>query len=371
MSNSSISIMDIMLFDNNRIIKIRNKYEHESDLFIPEIIKLDRFEILSGEREYLENLFRSVSSDIKRKWIGDFATDNNKQHIGAWFEIMLYGWLQQIGKVIPEPKVNDALPDFSLNDGKQEIFIEARAITIPDKERERVARHQELFSFLQQVDRKYIIKIEEYTIRTRIKADNITKKVIDWLDNKPENNFEYRDDLGNEFILSATFHPKLKHAIVFGGSEAIWVNPEPLKEPIKKKAKQHRNIREAGHPYIIALFLEPWIYCAEDVITAWFGNTKVIVDINTKEIVKTTIDKSGLHYFDNNIFHKKVSGSLVFKTEFNKVEKRRELFGWYIQNPYADVPIDYNDFPVQDWFQEQSASDSEISMGWSSNPHPS
>jgi hypothetical protein len=75
-----------------------------------------------------------------------------------------------------------------------------------------------------------------------------------------------------------------------------------------------------------------------------------------------------LHFFGRNIFHRTVSGSLVFKAKFNEVKKRRELFAWYIQNPYTNVPIDYSYFPVQAWFEKQKESATEISMGWSRNP---
>jgi hypothetical protein len=250
-----------------------------------------------------------------------------------------------------------------MNTGKQEIFVEARAFVISDQEREKDARQAELFSFLKPVDRKFIVKIERYTTGGRLDADDLVAKVINWLDNNPENDFTYHDEQNNKVVLSATFHPSLKNVGIIGGSEAFWVNPAPLKEPIKKKAKQHKKIRQAGYPYVIALFLEPRIYTAEEITMAWFGNVQVIVDINTNEIVKQTIDKSGLHFFGRDIFYKTVSGSLVFKAKFDEVGKRRELFAWYIQNPYANMPVDYSKFPVQAWFEKQEESATEISMG--------
>jgi len=357
----------MILFDAKQTVKLRQKYGSVPDLFAPEVVKLDRLEFLSEERKYLERLVRSVPQNIQQKWIGDFATVDNGQHIGAWFEIMLYGWLQQIGQVKPEPQVEGNLPDFSINIDNQEIFVEARAFVISDQEREVDARQAELFSFLERIDRKFVIEIKEYTIGGRLDADDLVVKVANWLDNDPENDFTYHDQQDNKAILSATFYPSLKNVGVIRSSEAIWVNPAPLKEPIKKKAKQHKKIRQAGYPYIIALFLEPGIYTAEEITTAWFGNRQVIVDINTNKVVKQTVDKSGLHFFGHDILHKSVSGSLVFKARFNEVEKRRELLAWYIQNPYATIPVDYSKFPVRAWFEKQKESATEISMGWSKN----
>ena len=211
----------MMLFDTKQMIKLRQKYEDVSGLFVPEVIKLDRFEFLIEERKYLEKLAQSVPQNIQQKWVGDFTTADNGQYTGAWFEMMLYGWLQQIGQVRPEPQVEGNLPDFSLKTDKQEIFIEARAFVISDEEREKDARQAELFTFLKQVERKFIIKVEKYTIGGRLDGDDLVAAVTNWLDSNSENDFTYHDQQNNELTLSATFHPSLKNAGVLGGAEAF------------------------------------------------------------------------------------------------------------------------------------------------------
>ncbi len=357
-----------MLFDSDKMKILRKKYRDTPDLFAPEVIKLDRFETLSKEREYLEEILQSVSWRVQKKWLGDFSTANNGQHLSAWFEMMLYGWLDPIGCVHPEPEIEGNLPDFSLKTYEQEIFIEARSVSIEDQSRKKQARHSELFSVIEQTERSFIIVIEKYNVGGRLDVNEILISVTNWLDRNPEKSFNYLDAQNNEIVLSAKYEPNTaKVGVIDASSEAIWVNPEPLKRPIKKKAKQHRGLRHKDHPYIIALFLESWIYTAEEIVRVWFGNTQFVLNMHTPERVRQTIDRSGLHFWGRKIRHKTVSGSLVFKVRFNEAEKRRKLFGWYIQNPYANVPVNYSDFPVQAWFEKQQDSSGKMIMGWSRN----
>lgn len=109
---------------------------------------------------------------------------------------------------------------------------------------------------------------------------------------------------------------------------------------MKTKAGQHPKIRQSSHPYILAVYLEPVLCGAEEVVRAWFGDPSVTVDRETFEVVDTRIDRSGIAYFGTRVLHKTVSATLAFKAGYSQEAKRRFLKSWFVQNPYADIPID-------------------------------
>ena len=45
-----------------------------------------------------------------------------------WFEIILFGWLQNLGTVEIEPNIEGNYPDFSIELNGYKIIVEARAI---------------------------------------------------------------------------------------------------------------------------------------------------------------------------------------------------------------------------------------------------
>jgi len=352
-----------MLFDSVEMRSIRQKFENVALLNTPEVIKLDRLQELRGEREYLEFLIQTTPENIQRKWLGDFISTNNGQHLGAWFEMMLYGWLRSIGEVDIEPKVEGDLPDFSLYIEQQKIYIEAKAILEPNKEKEERELALGLPSLLAEIDRKYFISVLVDRLNNNFSDADFLIQTINWLDNKPEHKFVYQDEYGNRLVLSASSNPHLqKVKAVVGGM--FYANPSPLQEPIRNKAKQHKKLRQAGLPYVIALYLESFVYSAEEVVIALFGNQQFTIDFESGDTLDSLIDKSGMHFFGQDILHKSVSGTLVFKANFDEVQQRHKLQAWYIENPYANLNISTTIFPVEAIFGKLEANSSCIKMGW-------
>jgi hypothetical protein len=116
-----------VIFDSEAMLDLRRKYAALDNRHVPEVVFLDRSDRLAAEREILEYLL-SVAPIAKQKdWLGRLVNEDNGQFWGAWFEIMLWEWLQAIGPVTPEPEIVGDKPDFVLTVGDQQIAIEARA----------------------------------------------------------------------------------------------------------------------------------------------------------------------------------------------------------------------------------------------------
>jgi hypothetical protein len=84
-----------MIFDSSAMRRLRLKYSSEPDFSAPRIVLIDRSTKFAGEREYLEQLVSQALVARQRDWIGRLLNEDHAQFMGAWFEIMLYGWLLQ------------------------------------------------------------------------------------------------------------------------------------------------------------------------------------------------------------------------------------------------------------------------------------
>jgi len=332
-----------MIFDSVLMQRLREEYASVPDCCVPKVVFLDRSADLAGERQYLETLLQSVPEAQKRRWLKFLLTDDHGNHLGAWFEIMLYGWLQRVGRVVIEPDVGGDLPDFSVTIHGQQVIVEAWAHQ--ERRRKFKDRFAEVLSLVQsvveQAQEPYIIHVENYLQGTELSGDHFVGEVTQWLAESPGRPLKYRDEGGNEITLVATASPQ---RAVYGTSERV--KSVLSKSRLQKKARQHGAVPAAGYPYVIAVFLESPSLTARAAVTAWFGRMQVEFNHETLQITDRRLDESGL-YFEQRISQRRVSGTLVFKKRFNSTEQRHELRAWYVQNPNADVPFDSNLFPVE------------------------
>lgn len=354
-----------MIFDSQRIETLRDRFAHLPVFYTPQIIALDRNSKLSGERDYLERLTSIAPAEIQRRWLGALISTQDGHHLGAWFEIMLYGWLCDIGRVEIEPGIEGDLPDFMLKSNDQEeLFIEAKSWLIADDERYFEKRQAELLHTLHQVKLPYLIEVTTFQPRGRLQVPAIMSAVTDWLVDLKSREFEFTDDSGNHVRLCVGQRTALEHVMAVGSGETRWVNPHPLRVTLKKKAAQHKRLRQAQHRYLLAIYMESPFYSAEDVADAWFGNPSVTIDKNTLEVVGQGLDGTGLHYFGGTVLHRSVSGTLIFKSHYDEEKQRRELVAWYVQNPYARRAVDPDIFPLQSMLVAVEGSDGSYRMQW-------
>jgi hypothetical protein len=346
--------------------RLRAKYACEPDYAVPRIVFLDRSSELASERQYFEGLVQSAPQQVQRGWVSRLVSSDPAQHFGAWFEVMLYGWLLQLGRVVVEPRLAGSRPDFLLSTAGEAIVVEARACLISEAERQRNKLEAKVISRLSEVRLPYVLIIEKLVLREDIDADAMTSELSAWLRTNSPQPFRYRDTQGSEIMLTARRYPCLDTVETTGPTRTVWASHEPLKRPLREKARQHRGLRKEGYPYVIAVFLESWKFTAEEVAEAWFGETMVTVDIETKRVVRTQLDGTGLHFFGSEVRHRTVSGTLVFRAVLNEAAKRHELKPWYIQNPFGKRRIEPNLFPAESRYIVTEEKAAHLSMAWES-----
>jgi hypothetical protein len=319
-----------MIFDSPEMLRLREKYRGYTDYRSPEIIILDRQAHLSGEREYLESLIESVRPQKQKEWLSRLWNDDNGQHLSAWFEMMLYGWLRKVGEVDVEPEIEGNFPDFAVHFEDKKIIIEAVSWLIPENERRLEHLKSEFVDKLNELPFPYLIEIEKLEINSSLDCSKIIDQIVGWLEHQPDRIYEYNDNYQNHVELKASLFPSLTDTATVGPTVSLLLNPDLLKSPLRKKARQHRNVRVAGYPYVIAIFIESPFFSHDEIVDAWFGQEQVVVDMQSKKIVETRLDLRGLYYWKRKIHHKTVSGTLVFKTQY-----RPSLPG----KPYSHQPI--------------------------------
>jgi hypothetical protein len=352
-----------MIFDTPAMQKLRDKFKNVPDFDTPEIVLLDRSQHLLGERAYLEEIMRLVPEYTQKKWVNNLLSIDVENHMGTWFEIMLFGWMQDIGRFTVQPEIEDGSPDITLHAGKDRIFVEAKTILTKEADREKNRRIAAVLSTLKTISLPFGLSIEQLSLKSQVDASLLSLKVKEWLESTPDQKFVFEDRHQNIVVFTAMSVPEFDHVVASGPAYGVFVNPEILKKPIKKKTKQHRQFRNSGYPYIIALYLDPFLQSAEEVVEAWFGKERWIVDVNKNEVITKNFDQSGLHFYGWEILHKSVSGTLVFKTKHDDKLKRRVLDARYIQNPFAKIWVDPFLFPVH-----SSYTIVEFAMSWRTTP---
>ncbi len=353
-----------MIFDTLEMHRLRNKFKNVPDYDAPEIVLLDRNEHLLGEREYLEETIGSVPEFTQKKWKNNLLSEEIENHMGTWFEMMIFRWIQDQDGFKVQPETEDSYPDLTLNIDDQRLFIEAKAILIKESDREKNRRIAAVFSALKTISLPFGLSIEQLSLKTRVDVSLLTLKVKSWLESTPDQKFVFEDKQQNIIVFTAMRAPEFNHVVASGPAYGVFVNPDVLKKPIKKKARQHKQFRNSGYPYIIALYLDPFLQSAEEVVEAWFGKEQWTIDINKSQVIEKESDQSGLHFYGKEILHKSVSGTLVFKSKNNDNFRRRVLEARYIQNPFAKFWVDPFLFPVQSSFTILK-----FAMGWHTPPN--
>jgi hypothetical protein len=352
-----------MIFDSARMIRLREKYSTTPNYEVPEIVFLDRYEGYSSERELLEELLGSVNQQKQKDWLGRLVNEDPSQHIGVWFEIMLFGWLRDHFAVQVEPEILGNYPDFALEINDLHLAIEARALLISPEERERRSKFNRILTTLGSIEKPFSIILKVRKLDGRIDVNRFSDEVSHWLDTSADQEFKYKDDSGNIINLSSRQAPNMRRLGVLS-VEWLRVAGDVLRAPLKRKAEQHKALRGAGYPYVIAVFLEPSHLSADEVSEAWIGKTNIVYDVDTDQVVEEKFDETGVRFFGKEIVHQSVTGILVFKVGHDEARKTRFLQSWYMQNPHARVTVSPEIFPVESRFVVVGQDDEMFEMKW-------
>lgn len=348
-----------MIFESNEIERLRKKYLKVLDFKCPQIIQLDRSEDLKNEKKVIDNTILKLDSQKQKSLFKQLCSKKGEHYIGAWFEIMFNNWLAELGEVKFEPLIHNDKFDFYLKVDNVEVLFEAHVIAKNYTER---AKIDELKDGLKKINKPYLIGMLECKLESNCSIKSILKRTEDWLSDNPNVNLICHEK-EYDIHLYAIENPT-NNSLIIIESRKIKTSSENLKNPLHKKARQHKSIHEMDTPYILAFLLDEPTFTIEEVINAWYGNVQIHIDKKNRSVLGSSFDKSGLHFFGFNIQHKSVTGTLVFKRYKNPEKMIHEFDSWYIQNRYARTKIDYSLFPTKKNFIVLEKCDGGVYMGW-------
>jgi hypothetical protein len=284
--------------------------------------------------------------------VGRFVINNNQQHLGAWFQLMLFGWLGEVagshvGETLFEPELEGNYPDFALNlphlktlanDSNPAnqtiptIIIEARAYVMDDAERRHEQRILETTQWLEQIAKPFVVTVQQIEFGTAaLEGPRLVREVTRWLERTPSRPFLFQDGVGNRFLFNVASNSNealVKLVLIDQTAQAQRLNLKNLRNPLQEKAKQHEALRRAGYPYIVALMLESQRYSVDNVVEAWFGKLQTAsTSAGGQHLLlskqEQTIDISGLFFGGAQTRFKTISGTLVFRPVWSEQLQRR------------------------------------------------
>jgi len=354
-----------MIFDSPEMQILREQYAGRHLYGVPPIVLVDRSATLVQERDFLEHIISEAPADKQKEWLKKRLYSNQwEQYLGGWFEMMLFGWLKQAGAVRIEPDIVGTKPDFLASIGQQEIIVEAKAHPIGPEERHQNDLMAELLYRVEQIPLPYVIQIEALRLEGMKALDTLVASIQNWLNHEPDAPLILDDP---QIVFKAYRPPEYDlttfNAVqVLYSPEAFWIDPDHLRSSLLGKVRRYAPIKQSQYPLVIAYFIESSFFGVDEVVEVWFGKTTYTVDIASKNIEETKCDRTGINYRNSNI-SKNISGVLVFKRD-SSIENRLPLQCWYIENPFANKPIDPLIFPVDSHFIATGRSDRGYEMTW-------
>ena len=133
MKTNNSKTTEISLFDRTVIEALKIKFSSSGIKGrVPQIIDLYESLNRKNEFEYLEQIFSRIPSGRKKNNLRtSFLSEDDGNHIGALAELMIFDWLEKLGKnpsfetLLPG---NRETPDLLINNDDRQIIIEVAAV---------------------------------------------------------------------------------------------------------------------------------------------------------------------------------------------------------------------------------------------------
>ena len=181
-----------MIFDSPRMQSLLIEYNSVPDFLLPSVVFLARSKKLENERLLIESLIRQVAPVKQKEWLSRLLKVDDAQYLGAWFEIMLFGWMKNVGVVEVEPIIKGNYPDLSVVIGEQKAFVEARVILKTNSERNEEKLTDWIFWALNKIQKTYGVSVLVARASKLPQLADFCSKVENWLDTDLKRNSSTR-----------------------------------------------------------------------------------------------------------------------------------------------------------------------------------
>jgi len=376
------------VFEEEWVKQIGQKYDYRKKYTAPFVSKLAFDPILQPEKDKIEEWFSKLPDAAKPEILGSLRSTNSHDHFGAYFELVLYAYLKDLGFSVDfHPKIAEGEPDLLVS-GKNLIkptFIEVATVFDEPQSEKEEQKFNVILEKLDAIQHYYsaIISNESEQIPDDVDYDklrNFVESQLSSLYSRAISNpqeFEYMEG-GLKLKLTAlpNFH---KSSIVLGyGGQGRSVGTAQLRSAIKKKISKYKSVKELGLSFIVALNLANVPAGEDGLLNVLFGDIVVRIQRNRKGKpinVKPTRNFKGLFTPKPGLGGKAQNTRLsavlnvVSKWPEHDVDKPISRVHNFrvIHNPWALNPLDievFKDFPQ---YTVVSEDDLGITLDWIGN----
>lgn len=322
-------------------------------------------------RNLLEQWFKDFSSEVQDELRVRFRSKDDRQHLGAFFELYLHELLFKSGfSVEIHPIISNRAthPDFKvLKDGKPLFYLEATLAALSDRDTSAKARENQVYDTLNRMKSpNFFIGVKVHGVAT---TNPPGAKMRSFLENKlstldPDMVAKQFEKSGLEALPSwdwkyndwqVTFFPIPKKTEARGKPDVRliglqlqdirWVTPHVgIRESIRDKATKYG---ELDLSYIVAInVIDEFGVDDIDISNALFGEEQVTIIFRGNNVIgqKPNRKPNGAWYGPNGLQNKRVSAALITVnlSPWNIAKVTPSL--WH--NPWASHPLAPDTWPL-------------------------
>lgn len=280
------------VFEGEWVREIGQKYDYRKKYTAPFVSKLAFDPILKPEKDKIEEWFSRLPDAAKPEILGRLRSTNSHDHFSAYFELVLYAQLEDLGFSVDfHPKIAEGEPDLLVS-GKNLIkpaLIEvATVFDEPQLEKEE-QKFNIILEKLNAIQHYYsvIVSNKSERIPDDVDYDKLTNFVESQLSSlysrtisKPQE-FEYVEGgLKLKLTASPNFH-KSSTVLSYGG-QIRFFGTDQLRSAIEKKVSKYKSVKELGLSFIVALNLANVPAGEDGLLNVLFGDIVVRIQRNEK-----------------------------------------------------------------------------------------
>jgi hypothetical protein len=376
----------VKVFEESWVEALEQQYGSASKYTTPFVARLALDPILARERAKIEEWFQTLPEDAKPDIRGRLKDKNSHQHLGAYYELVLYQFFKSMGySVTIHPRLPEGEPDLLVTGKNLEKPIIVEIATVfddPDWQKEEQKLNL-ILKMLDSIEHYFFISVIVHSehIPERVDYKKLKQFVTGWLDGFDPKITHTVEEIGyeaNGLKLKLILIPKktLKKEPIVGGHmlPARFIGATQLRRTLGKKINKYKSVSKT--PFIIALNITDMPAGETGLLNELFGKRVVRIRRTQNGNVSSTEDgrdfsglltpKPGLGGKTQNT---RLSAALSTRNRWLEREKENEParrihhFG-VIHNPWASNPLSYKLFEGYPQLVNISKNEKEISLDW-------
>lgn len=373
------------VFEEEWLKDLSRRYDYRNRYTSPFIAKLASDPILRPERDIIELWFERLPGEAKPDILSRLRNTNSRDHFGAYFELVLYHILIDMGfTVYFHPRIAEGNPDLLIK-GKnlsKPTFIEVATVFDEPKWEKEEQKFNIILEKLNAIEHYYslIISNESEQIPEHINYDKLkyfVQSQLDSLHSQAVSNpqeFEYKQDT-LELKLTALPNLSKSPVVLSHGGPARSVGTDQLRSAIEKKVNKYKSVKNLGLGFVVALNLANLPAGELGLLNVLFGDLVVRIKRNVKG--EPTDVKEGRNFkglftpkpgLGGKARNKRLSAvlNIVSKWPERNIDEpvRRVHNIRIIHNPWALNPLGIDVFKGLPQFTLLSEDDAGITLGW-------